>query len=204
MIFNQAKKKLPIILMFGFILGTSFAGSQFAYATPQVHGVVFTETSPVAGSTYMGSFTVDDSLLVPNSCIPVTSFTTGSVTVGTLTYDLTISLDFEGCASTDGLGVITVFDNGDSDADFGDTPLTCLLEAKNDGTWTTRNFFGTCDAIRAGTYEISSQQLVGGEILPINSMALMLAGVQSISMWMIPVVLAGAGIGVFVIKRRNL
>ena len=45
---------------------------------------------------------------------------------------------------------------------------------------------------------------VGGEILPINSMALMLAGVQSISMWMIPVVLAGAGIGVFVIKKRNL
>ena len=44
---------------------------------------------------------------------------------------------------------------------------------------------------------------VGGEILPINSMALMLAGVQSISMRMIPVVLAGAGIGVFVIKRRS-
>ena len=44
---------------------------------------------------------------------------------------------------------------------------------------------------------------VGGEILPINSMALMLAGVQSISMWMIPVVLAGAGIGVFVIMRTR-
>jgi len=44
---------------------------------------------------------------------------------------------------------------------------------------------------------------VGGEILPINSMALMLAGVQSISMWMIPVVVAGAGIGVFVTMRSR-
>jgi hypothetical protein len=44
---------------------------------------------------------------------------------------------------------------------------------------------------------------VGGEIIPINTTALLLAGVQSVSMWMIPVVIAGAGIGVFVIKKRN-
>ena len=44
---------------------------------------------------------------------------------------------------------------------------------------------------------------IGGEIIPINTTALLLAGVQSVSMWMIPVVIAGAGIGVFVIKRRN-
>ena len=44
---------------------------------------------------------------------------------------------------------------------------------------------------------------IGGEILPIDTTALLLAGVQSISMWMIPVVAAGIGIGVFVIKRRK-
>jgi len=44
---------------------------------------------------------------------------------------------------------------------------------------------------------------VGGSDVSINTSALLLAGVQSISMWMIPVVIAGAGIGVFVIKRRN-
>jgi hypothetical protein len=38
---------------------------------------------------------------------------------------------------------------------------------------------------------------------PIDQSALLLAGVQSISMWMIPVILAGAGIGIFVIKRRK-
>jgi hypothetical protein len=44
---------------------------------------------------------------------------------------------------------------------------------------------------------------VGGIFVPIDQSALLLAGVQSISMWMIPVVIAGIGIGVFVIKRRN-
>jgi len=44
---------------------------------------------------------------------------------------------------------------------------------------------------------------VGGSDVSISTTSLLLAGVQSISMWMIPVVIAGAGIGVFVIKRRN-
>jgi len=44
---------------------------------------------------------------------------------------------------------------------------------------------------------------VGGTILPIDTTALLLASVQSISMWMIPVVAAGIVIGVFVIKRRK-
>ena len=44
---------------------------------------------------------------------------------------------------------------------------------------------------------------IGGTFVPIDQSALLLAGVQSVSMWMIPVVIAGIGIGVFVIKRRN-
>jgi len=49
----------------------------------------------------------------------------------------------------------------------------------------------------------SSGVPVGGTYIPIDKTALLLAGVQSISMWMIPVVIAGIGIGIFVIKRRN-
>jgi len=45
--------------------------------------------------------------------------------------------------------------------------------------------------------------VIGGSNVPINTSALLLAGVQSISMWLIPVVIAGVGIGVFVIKRRK-
>ena len=44
---------------------------------------------------------------------------------------------------------------------------------------------------------------IGGTILPIDTTALLLAGTQSISMWMIPVVVASIGIGIFMIKRKN-
>ena len=44
---------------------------------------------------------------------------------------------------------------------------------------------------------------VGGTEIPVDTTTLLLAGVQSISMWMIPVVAAVAVIGVFVIKRRQ-
>ena len=44
---------------------------------------------------------------------------------------------------------------------------------------------------------------IGGTLVPIDTTALLLASVQSISMWMIPVVAAGIVIGVLVIKRRK-
>jgi len=50
---------------------------------------------------------------------------------------------------------------------------------------------------------LKSFPVVGGFNVPIDTSSLLLAGVQSISMWMIPVVIAGIGIGIFVIKRRN-
>ena len=43
---------------------------------------------------------------------------------------------------------------------------------------------------------------IGGKIVPIDSAALLLAGVQSFS-WMIPVVLSGIGIGLFVVSRKS-
>jgi len=44
---------------------------------------------------------------------------------------------------------------------------------------------------------------VGGTFIPLDKTALLLAGVQSISMWMVPVVVAGVGIGIFVVIRRK-
>ena len=58
-------------------------------------------------------------------------------------------------------------------------------------------------AISDKIIEQAENVAVGGEIIPINTSALLLAGVQSVSMWMIPVVIAGAGIGVFVIMRSR-
>ena len=46
------------------------------------------------------------------------------------------------------------------------------------------------------------QQVVGGELLSIDSSALILAGAQSFS-WMIPLILSGIGIGLFVVSRKS-
>jgi len=64
---------------------------------------------------------------------------------------------------------------------------------------------GTGDTIGIDDIKFASCEVeaIGGEILPIDNTALLLAGVQSVSMWMIPVVIAGAGIGVFVIMRSR-
>jgi len=43
---------------------------------------------------------------------------------------------------------------------------------------------------------------VGGTIVPINTTALLLAGAQTFS-WMIPVILSGIGIGLFVVSRKS-
>jgi len=45
--------------------------------------------------------------------------------------------------------------------------------------------------------------IIGGTLVSIDTTTLLLAGAQSISLWMIPVVAAGVGVSVFVIKRRK-
>ena len=49
----------------------------------------------------------------------------------------------------------------------------------------------------------SCGQLIGGSMVPMDKTALLLAGAQSISMWMIPVVIAGVSIGIFVVIRKK-
>ena len=56
---------------------------------------------------------------------------------------------------------------------------------------------------RGLTVVIPVSFIIGGELIPLDTTALLLAGAQSISMWMIPVVVSGAGIGVFVIMRSR-
>jgi len=46
------------------------------------------------------------------------------------------------------------------------------------------------------------EKIIGGEIIPIESTSLILAGAQSFS-WMIPVVLSVLGIGLFVVSRKS-
>jgi len=49
---------------------------------------------------------------------------------------------------------------------------------------------------------LNAQQVIGGILLPIETTSLILAGAQSFS-WMIPVLLSGIGIGLFVVSRKS-
>ena len=77
------------------------------------------------------------------------------------------------------------------------------VHMQGDGTWNDiagsnigiMELDDTCDFIFGSA--------IGGHLVSVDTTALLLAGAQSISMWMIPVVVAGVGIAVFVIKRRK-
>jgi len=112
-------------------------------------------------------------------------------------------------------GEATVIDD-ESNIPLGASQFAC------DGTYyvgSQSDEFGTLDITNGVFTQLASQVLneviggfafidtctvvVGGTYIPIDQSALLLAGVQSVSMWMIPVVIAGIGIGVFVIKRKK-
>ena len=126
-----------------------------------------------------------------------------------------ISVDF---ATSDGTAT-----TGDSDYNAAGATLSFLAGGSLTGTITVQvvgditvepneTFFvdlSTCvgctiiDNQGQGTIQNDDGVIVGGSDVSINTSALLLAGVSSNSMWMIPVVIAGIGIGIFVIKRRN-
>ena len=53
------------------------------------------------------------------------------------------------------------------------------------------------------TQELWINQPVAGELLPLDSSALMIAGLTSMSVWMVPTVLGLAGAGVYLVKFRK-
>jgi len=52
-------------------------------------------------------------------------------------------------------------------------------------------------------YGCGNYQVAAGELLPIDSSALMIAGLTSMTVWMIPTVLGLAGAGVYLVKFRK-
>jgi len=57
--------------------------------------------------------------------------------------------------------------------------------------------------VTATAMETVTVIMVGGEFLPIDTTALMLAGIQSSAIWMLPVLAGAAGAGYYLVKFRN-
>jgi len=64
------------------------------------------------------------------------------------------------------------------------------------------NLIGTSATYELEINLVPETPVVGGEFLSIDTTALLLAGAQSFS-WMIPVILSGIGIGLFVVSRKS-
>jgi len=88
----------------------------------------------------------------------------------------------------------------------------CTISGPFDATQVDSMNFGIFNADGFGRYQLDEIQAtefgvsstpIGGHLISVDTTALLLAGVQSISMWMIPVIVAGVVIGVFVIKRKK-
>jgi len=50
----------------------------------------------------------------------------------------------------------------------------------------------------------TSTKLVGGELLPMDTTVLLVAGVKTNAIWLIPIVLSIVGIGLFVVSRKSV
>jgi len=61
----------------------------------------------------------------------------------------------------------------------------------------------TSPAFAGLTVTTSSDTQVAGELLPIDSSALMIAGLTSMTVWMVPAIAGLAGVGVYLVKFRK-
>ncbi len=80
-----------------------------------------------------------------------------------------------------------------------------FVSFENSGTYQSSGtdiFGGAFNANPNPIVQIPSICVVGGTVIPIDTTAMLLAGAQSTS-WMIPVILSGIGIGLFVFRKSE-
>ncbi len=65
----------------------------------------------------------------------------------------------------------------------------------------TLDIFGSYTIVLTGTSATSSCQIVGGSLTPIDTTMVLVAGAQSISAWMIPVIVSGIGIAIVIARK---
>ena len=102
--------------------------------------------------------------------------------------------------------------NGDGSSCTGSQLQTCITWTCNIGYTksgtnpTCENIPGTQFGIYTGTFQCITSpengQVIGGEMIPIDSTALYIAGIQTSVSWIIPVVLSAAGIGLVIAGKK--
>jgi len=123
------------------------------------------------------------------------------------------NLDGVGWSNFNGDDIVNdIYDIGDIGVDVANYDLTTNIgPVSSQSQFFTSNFDAITDqgildvsSITDATFQaiIVNCPTVGGELIPIETTTLLLAGAQSFS-WMIPVILSGIGIGLFVVSRKS-
>ena len=124
----------------------------------------------------------------------------------------TVLVDVSACSSS---GIDVSFDNISIDVDtgiwHGDETITNVQDPPEPGLTNDCDVTFEVDSIFFGSddqeqlIEVTTPEaVVGGEFLPIDSTALVLAGLQTSAIWMLPVLAgaAGAGFAAFKLRRK--
>ncbi len=129
--------------------------------------------------------------ILSNDSFDATSIDASTLKFGPAGADV-LGFDIEDVSDDGLLDLVGSYPQDEAGIAPGDTGA-CVTGQTSEGT----PFLG-CDSI-----EITNVCVVAGELLPLDSSALMIAGLTSMSVWMIPTVLGLAGAGVYLVKFRK-
>ena len=138
----------------------------------------------------------------PTCQVPITVAILGSDTFDPFEVDAS-TLGF-GPSGTDALGFDFIDADDDGLTDLVSSYLqdeTGIVVGDTEACITGQALAGFT-ILGCDTIEITNACFVAGELLPLDSTALFLAGIQSMTVWMIPTVAGLAGAGVYLVKFR--
>ena len=149
------------------------------------------------------AFSVFLLVLTGNQAVFAASMTIDQDAIMTVGDDATITIDTDDSNILENQGTLNI--DSDGTINIGSNTFTLL---RNSGTINGPgeiNLFGSVIEIE-NTGEITAiinefLTIVGGEIIQIESTAVLLAGVHMTASWLIPVVIASIGIGIVIARR---
>ena len=168
------------------IIGATYITTLISAGVLAAHGGTydpFSDTVILFGNNHITQYNVATGVQVSDLTIPNVQFDQGTV---------------------DGMGHLYVADNTNGNLFFLDYS-TSVLKQVGDGTnFQALQFLAsTLDDIGPLVGMGTTEQPIGGTILEINSASLLLAGLQSMTIWMAPILAGAAGVAAFYLKSRK-
>lgn len=167
-------------------IGATYTTTLISANVPAAHGGTydpFSNTVILFGAGHITQFNVATGAQVSDLTIPNVQFDQGTV---------------------DGMGHLYVADNTGGNLFFLDYSTSVLKEVGDVTNFQSLQFLANqLDDIGPLVGMGTTEEPIGGTILEINSASLLLAGLQSMTIWMAPILAGAAGVAAFYLKSRK-